>query len=84
MEHCPVCDWDVTLLLPAFKAHLRAIADDHQNVAAMWTLVRIDDAAMNHENITRFLTVLRAPLGAAATVHVRPRQFGAQRNPAGI
>jgi hypothetical protein len=48
-EHCPVCGWDVTAL-PAFQAHLRAVAANEQHVAALWTLLGIDYAALKAED----------------------------------
>jgi hypothetical protein len=42
-EYCPICGWDVTML-PAFQAHLHAVARDEAHVAALWSLLGIDDA----------------------------------------
>ena len=48
-EHCPVCGWDVTTL-PVFQAHLRAVAANEPHVAALWTLLGIDYAALKAED----------------------------------
>jgi hypothetical protein len=40
-------------LLPAFQAHLRAVAANEQHVAALWTLLGIDYAALKAEDRAR-------------------------------
>jgi hypothetical protein len=48
-ERCPVCGWDVTMM-PAFQAHLRAVAKNEAHVAALYSLLGIDYAAMKAED----------------------------------
>lgn len=49
IERCPVCGWNVTVL-PAFQAHLRAVQADEAHVAALWTLLGVDYAALRAED----------------------------------
>ncbi|HEY7065332.1 MAG TPA: hypothetical protein VII06_27895 [Chloroflexota bacterium] len=49
IQRCPVCAWDVTTL-PAFQSHLRQIAHDEEHVAALYSLLGIDYAAMKAED----------------------------------
>ena len=44
-EYCPICGRDVTMM-PAFQAHLHAIRSDEAHVAALYSLLGIDYAAM--------------------------------------
>lgn len=49
MERCPVCGQDVTMM-PAFQAHLRTVLSDEAHVAALYSLLGIDYAAMRAED----------------------------------
>jgi hypothetical protein len=40
-------------MMPAFQAHLRQVAHDEHHVAALWTLLGIDYAAMKAEDRAR-------------------------------
>jgi hypothetical protein len=48
-ERCPVCGQDVTMM-PAFQAHLRTVRSDEAHVAALYSLLGIDYAAMRAED----------------------------------
>jgi hypothetical protein len=47
-ERCPHCSWPLPTILE-FRAHLRAVEHHEAHVAALWTLLGIDYAALKAE-----------------------------------